>query len=200
MKNIAVFASGRGSNFQAIIDAVKNKRIKANLSLLVSDNPQAAALEKARKSSIKIFLARREDFLSRESFEKEIIRAVKRNKIDLIVLAGFMRVLSPGFVKQFKNRIINIHPALLPSFKGAHGIKDAFDYGVKKTGVTVHFVDEKTDHGPIILQQEVGISHRDTLKSLEEKIHKVEHKLYPEAVRLYLSGRIKVCGRKTRIT
>lgn len=181
--NIAVFASGRGTNFAAIIKAVKQGKIKANLALLICDNPDAGALKIAHDAKINSALVKREDFPRKNDFENKIIRHLKQNKIDLIVLAGFMRILSPAFVKKYKNRILNIHPALLPSFKGAHAIKDAFDARVKVTGVTVHFVDEKVDHGPVILQKAVPITQKDTLQSLEEKIHRVEHKLYPEAIR-----------------
>ena len=190
MKNIAVFASGRGTNFAAIVKAVKNGRIKANLSLLVCDNSKAGVLSKAKKAKIKIALVKNESM---------IIRYLKENKIDLIVLAGFMRLLSPGFVRRYYGRIVNIHPSLLPSFKGAEGIKDAFSYGVKFTGVTVHFVDELMDHGPIILQQAIKIGEGQTIGSLEKKIHKVEHKLYPEAIRLFVEGRLKIAGRKVKI-
>ncbi len=200
MKNIAVFASGRGTNFNAIACAIKKGSPKVSLALLVCDNPQAAVLAKARKLGVKVFLVERKGFTQKKDFEDAIIRELKNNKIDLIVMAGFMRMLSPHIVKAFKFRIINIHPALLPSFKGACGIKDAFDYGVKVTGVTVHFVDEAMDHGPIILQKEIEISESDTLKSLEEKIHKVEHKLYPEAIKLIVEGKIRLKGRRVRIT
>ena len=199
-KNIAVFASGRGSNFEAIAESVESGVIKINLALLVCDNPGAPVLAKARKAGVKVFLVKRGDFAQKKDFEGAIIRELKNNRIDLIVMAGFMRMLSPHIVKAFKFRIINIHPALLPSFKGACGIKDAFDYGVKVTGVTVHFVDEAMDHGPIILQKEVEISESDTLKSLEEKIHKVEHKLYPEAIELISEGKVRLKGRRVRIT
>lgn len=200
MKNIAVFASGRGTNFNAIAQAVKKGSLKVNLALLVCDKPGAAVLDKARKSGVKTFLIKREDFAQKKDFEDAIIKELKANKIDLVVMAGFMRMLSPHIVRAYKNRIINIHPALLPSFKGAHAIKDAFDYGVKVTGVTVHFVDEAMDNGPIILQQEVGISETDTLKSLEEKIHKAEHKLYPQAIKLVSKGAIKLKGRRVSLT
>lgn len=199
MKNIAVFASGRGSNFYAIAQAIKRGRLKANLALLVCDNPRAAVLGKAKKLKVKAVLVKREDFVSKQDFEKEIIRHLKEKHIDLVVMAGFMRVLSPYFVQAYKNRIINIHPALLPAFKGARGIKDAFDYGAKVTGVTVHFVDEEMDHGPIILQQEVRIGERDTLASLEAKIHKVEHLLYPQAIKLITAGKVGLQGRKTQV-
>ena len=198
--NIAVFASGRGTNFGAIIRAAKLGKIKANLSLLVCDTPKAGAIGRAKRAGIKIALIKREDFTNKEDFENKIIAHLEENEIDLIVLAGFMRMLSPEFVGRYTSRILNIHPALLPSFKGAEAIKDAFDYGVKVTGVTVHFVDEKMDHGPVILQQAVEIQENDTLESLERKIHKIEHRLYPEAIRLYVEGKLKLEGRKVRIS
>ncbi len=198
--NIAVFASGRGSNFAAIIRAVKKGKIKASLSLLVCDNPQAASIGRARRAKIKVALVKKEDYPGRKEFEDAVIRHLEENKIDLIALAGFMRVLSPEFVSRFKFRILNIHPALLPSFKGSHAVKDAFDYGAKVTGVTVHFVDELTDHGPIILQAEVKIDQADTVETLEERIHKIEHKLYPEAIRLFVEGRLKIEGRKVLVS
>ena len=198
-KNIAVFASGRGSNFQAIVQSIKEGKISVNLALLVCDNPKAPVLEKASKFGVKVVLVEREDFSDRDAFEEKIIQYLGENKVDLVVLAGFMRVLGQKLVRAYKNRIINIHPALLPSFKGAHGINDAFDYGVKITGVTVHFVDEEMDHGPIILQEALKIEETDTLESLEEKIHKIEHRLYPEAIRLFLDGHLKIKGRKVEI-
>lgn len=198
--NIAVFASGRGTNFSAIIRATKLGKINANLSLLVCDNPGAPAIGRAQRAGIKVAKVLREDFGAKKDFENRIIQHLQENKIDLIVLAGFMRVLSPDFVAQYKNKIINIHPALLPSFKGTQSIKDAFEYGVKVTGVTVHFVDEKMDHGPIILQAAVKIEEDDTQESLEAKIHKTEHKLYPEAIRLYVEGKLKLEGRKVKIS
>jgi len=197
--NIAVFASGRGTNFGAIIRAIKSGKIKANLSLLVCDNPKAGAIGRAKRAGIKVALAKREVFANKEDFEAKIIAHLEENKIDLIVLAGFMRLLSPEFVSKYQGHILNIHPALLPSFRGTEGIKDAFEYGVKVTGVTVHFVDEKIDHGPIILQKEVKIEEDDTLETLEKKMHKIEHRLYPEAVRLYLEGRLRIEARKVKI-
>lgn len=184
---IAVFASGRGTNFAAIIKAVKSGKIKARLALLVCDNPRARAIERAKKAGIKVALLKR---------EAEIIRALKEDKIGLIVLAGFMRLLSAEFVRKYKGRIMNIHPSLLPAFKGTRGVKDAFDYGVRVTGVTVHFVDEELDHGPIILQAALAVNKNDTLSSLEEKIHRLEHRLYPEAIKLFVAGRLKIKGRK----
>jgi len=197
--NIAVFASGRGTNFSAIARAVKKGKIKANLALLVCDNPKAKVIARAKRQGVKIALVERKNFSSKQEFEAKIIKHLEENKIDLIVLAGFMRLLSPEFVRRYYGKILNIHPALLPSFKGEQGIKDAFDYGVKITGVTVHFVDEEMDHGPIILQEAVKIKEADTLESLEAKIHKVEHKIYPEAIKLFIEGRLKIKGRRVEI-
>jgi len=199
-KNIAVFASGKGSNFEAIAKSARSGTLKVNLALLVCDNPGAPVLAKARKLGVKILLVKRGDFAQKKDFEEAIIRELKNNKVGLVVMAGFMRMLSAQFVRSYKGSIINIHPALLPSFKGAHGIKDAFDYGVKVTGVTVHFVDEEMDHGPIILQKEIRIKESDTLKSLEARIHKLEHILYPQAIKMIAQARVKVSGRKARIT
>jgi len=198
-KNIAIFSSGRGSNFSVIARQVKKGTIKANLALLVCDQPKAKVLQKAKRAKVKAAVIERKDFSSKESFEAKVIEYLEANKIDLIVLAGFMRMLSAEFVRRYCGKIINIHPALLPSFKGEEGIKDAFVYGVKVTGVTVHFVDEEMDHGPIILQKEVKIDEKDTLETLETKIHKAEHKLYPKAIQLFVEGRLSLSGRKVKV-
>jgi phosphoribosylglycinamide formyltransferase 1 len=197
--NIAVFASGNGSNFAAIAGAIKKGKLRVKLSLLVCDNPAAFVIKRAQRARVKIALVKREDFSSKADFEKMIIKQLKSNHIGLIIMAGFMRMLGKELLKGYKNRILNIHPALLPSFKGASGIKDAFDYGVKVTGVTVHFVDELMDHGPIILQALVKIEERDTLASLEAKIHKAEHRLYPLAIKLFAEGRLKIKGRRVKV-
>jgi len=198
--NIAVFASGRGTNFSAIARAVKRGYIKADLALLVCDNPRAPVIARAKRSGIKIALIKRNDFASKEDFEAGIIKVLEENNIELVIMAGFMRMLGPQLVSRYKNRILNIHPALLPSFKGSSAIKDAFDYGAKVTGVTVHIVDEEMDHGPIVLQQALKIEEGDSQQSLEAKIHKIEHKLYPEAIKLFLEGSLKVEGRKIKIS
>jgi phosphoribosylglycinamide formyltransferase-1 len=197
--NIAIFASGRGTNFSAIVRAKKSGRIPADISLLVCDNPKAPVIGKARRAGVGVFLIKQEDFANKRDFEDRIIQRLEEKTIELIVLAGFMRMLSLEFVQRFKFKILNIHPALLPSFKGTQGIEDAFGYGAKVTGVTVHFVDEQMDHGPIILQAAVKIKEDDTLESLEARIHKIEHKLYPEAVRLFVEGKLRVEGRRVRI-
>lgn len=195
--NLAIFASGNGSNFAALVKAVKEKKIKANLVVLVCDKPEAFVVKRALKAGIIVILAKREDFTSRADFEAAIIQRLKNYRVDLIALAGFMRMLSPGFVKFYRNRIINIHPSLLPAFKGAHAIKDALDAKVSFTGVTVHFVDKEMDHGPVILQKQIKIKCTDTLISLEKRIHALEHKLYPQAVKLFLNEKI-IRGQKKR--
>lgn len=197
--NIAVFASGNGSNFQAIASAVKAKSLRVCLKLLVCDNPQAFVLKRAQKAKVEPFLINRGGYQSKEDFEGAIISRLKKEKIDLIVLAGFMRILSPKFINEYKNKILNIHPSLLPAFKGAHAIADAFNYGVKVTGVTVHIVDEQMDHGPVILQEALKISEKDTLESIEKKIHAVEHRIYPATIRIFTQGKIKIEGRRVRV-
>ncbi len=200
MMNIAVFASGRGTNFSAIARAIKSGRVKANLALLVCDQPGAAVLGRARRAGVKVALVERKDFQSKEDFENKIIQHLEEDKIDLVALAGFMRILSPAFVRRYRNKIINIHPSILPSFKGTAAIKDALEYGVKVTGVTVHFVDEELDHGAIILQGALKIEENESPQSVEAKIHKLEHKLYPQAINLYIEGKIKVEGRNAGLS
>ena len=200
MVNIAVFASGNGSNFQAIVDSIKKGEIhNAQVKLLVCDNPGAFVMKRAEKEGIKAFLIERKNFKTKQDYELKILEELKKEKIQLIVLAGYMKIVGNILLDAFENKILNIHPALLPSFKGEHGIKDAVDYGVKITGVTVHFVDKETDHGPIIMQEEVPIQENDTEGSLEENIHKVEHKIYPASVRLFVEGKLKIEGRRVRI-
>jgi len=200
MKRIAVFASGFGSNLQALIDFSKNDDLNGEIVLVFSNKSSAYALQRARDNGIKAVFLDPVQFKTRGELDERIAGILEEEKIDLVVLAGYMMLIGQNIVKKFKNRIINIHPALLPSFKGTHGIKDAFDYGVKVTGVTVHFVDEGLDSGPIILQQAVEVSESDTAEVLEEKIHTAEHKLYPLAVKYFCADRIKIIGRKVLIT
>ena len=197
--NIAVLCSGSGTNLQAIIDAVKKGAIPAKIAVVISDNKEAFALERARRAGIETLVLDKKAFKAREDFDREVIKALKKKDVGLVVLAGFMRLLSPHFIKEYKDRIINIHPALLPSFKGTHGIKDALEYGVKETGVTVHFVDEKLDHGPIILQRSVEVKEGDTEETLLGRVHAEEHRIYPEAIKLFVEGRLKIEGRKVII-
>ena len=197
--NIAVFCSGSGTNLQAIIEAHKRGRIKADLKLVVSDVPDCFALTRAKKNGIKALVVERKNFNLKEDFEGEILKNLKKEKIELIVLAGYMRLLSPDFIRAYKDKILNIHPALLPSFKGTHGIKDAFEYGVKVTGLTVHFVTHDMDAGPIILQSPVMVKEDDTEEMLADAIHREEHKIYPEAIRLFVEGKLRIEGRKVVI-
>lgn len=192
-KNLAVFVSGNGTNLQAIIDS---KIDSANLAVVVCNNPDAFAIKRARNSKIPVEIVNHRDYGSREEFEQELIRRLDKYLIDLIVLAGFMRVLTSFFVSKFKLRIINLHPALLPSFPGMHAVRQALDYGVKLTGCTVHFVDDGVDTGPIILQSVIEVSDGDNEESLLDKIHKLEHKIYPEAIRLLCEDRLKIEGRR----
>lgn len=197
--NIAILCSGNGTNLQAIIDAVKSGYIPANIAVVVSDNKDAFALKRAKDAGIETVILNPKDFKAREDFDREIVKNLKKASVGLVLLAGFMRLMSPYFVKEYKNRILNIHPALLPSFKGTHGVKDALEYGAKVTGVTVHFVDDRLDHGPIILQRAVEIKDGDTEESLLERIHKEEHRIYPEAIKLFVEGKLKIEGSRIRI-
>lgn len=197
---IAVFVSGKGSNLEALIGARDAGMLgPGRITLVVSDKEEALALERARKAGIDTFVPSQAEGLSREEYDDRLAEKLETNKIDLVVLAGFMRILSSSFVGRFRGRILNIHPALLPAFKGTRGIKDAYEYGVKVTGVTVHFVTEELDAGPVILQEALRVEERDSLAELEEKIHALEHRLYPQAVRLFADGKLSLDGRKVRI-
>ncbi len=199
VKRIAVFASGFGSNLQALIDYNRDHGLNGEIALVFSNNKDAFALERAKESRIKSVFLDPSDYVTREEFDEKIIKLLEEEKIDLVVLAGYMFLVSSIFVCKFKNRILNIHPALLPSFKGTHGIKDAYEYGVKVTGVTVHFVDEGLDSGPIIIQRAVEIDQDEGIDELEEKIHRVEHEIYPLAVKYFCEDRLKIEGRKVKI-
>lgn len=196
---LAIFASGCGSNFSAIVGAIKKDKIKIKSVILVCDQPKAPVIKRAQKAGVRVIVVRRRDFMHRLDFEAAILERLKNYKINLIALAGFMRLLSPVFVKRYIRRIINIHPSLLPAFKGTQAIKDAFGRKVDSTGVTVHFVDKEVDHGPIILQEKVEIKGKDTLASLEKRIHRLEHKLYPRVIKLFVEGKIKIRGRRVVI-
>ncbi len=197
--NIAIFCSGNGSNFQAIVDAKKSSPFNANIALMVCDNKNAYVIERAKTEQIETLILDIKDFDSKASYEAEIIKALEKHSIDLICLAGYMRLLLPSFIKRYKNKILNIHPALLPSFKGMHAIKDALSYGVKQTGVTVHFVDEDMDAGPVILQEPIIVEDSDTEERLSIKIHELEHRLYPKCVKLLVEGKLKIEKRVVRI-
>jgi len=197
--NIAILASGNGTNFEAIAKAVKRGYIKANIKLLLTDKENAFVRKRAAGFNVRELFIDPRKFNSRLDYDKEILGLLKKEKIDLIVLAGFMRILSLELVKSFKNKILNIHPALLPAFKGEDAVRMAYDYGSKVTGVTVHFVDEKVDNGPIVLQEAIKIKKGLTLPELEEKIHKIEHKLYPLAIKLYTGKKLRIRGKHVEI-
>ncbi|ODS50692.1 MAG: phosphoribosylglycinamide formyltransferase 1 [Halanaerobium sp. 4-GBenrich] len=199
MLKIAVFASGRGSNFQSIIDNIKNGKIPAEVKLLISDNQDAGVLKRAESENIEHLFIDPAHFETKADYEEELIGLLKNAGVELVVLAGYMRILSPLFVRHFKNKIINIHPSLLPAFKGLNAQKQAVKYGVKYSGCTVHFVDQGMDTGPIIKQAVVEVKEEDNADDLAARILKKEHKIYPEAVKLIAEGRIKIEGRKVKI-
>ncbi|MCK5215728.1 MAG: phosphoribosylglycinamide formyltransferase [Candidatus Omnitrophica bacterium] len=199
MLRFAVFVSGNGSNLQAIIDAVKRGDIKAELALVISDRENAVGLKRAEKEGFPARVFSPKDYTNRQSVDRDMVITLRNEKIDFIVLAGYMRLLTAFFVNKFPKKIINVHPSLLPNFKGVNGIKDAFTYGSKVTGVTIHFVNEKMDNGPIIMQEPVCVLEGDTKEKLEKRIHKAEHRIYPRAIQYYVDGRLKIRGRQVKI-
>jgi len=202
MLNIGVLVSGRGSNLQALIDAIERKEIDVKIRVVISNKKEAYALERARRHNIPTYVVEVKNKgknRCREEIDDEIDSILEKNEVALVVLAGYMRILSPNFVKKWYGRIINIHPSLLPSFPGVEAQKQAFDYGVKVTGCTVHFVDEGVDTGPIILQKVVEVKDEDTVESLTDRILNEEHKAICEAVSLIARGKLSIEGRKVRI-
>jgi len=197
---IGVLASGRGSNFQSIIDSIESGYLKAEIGVLITDNPEAFAIERAKKHRIEHLVMVPGRLGSKDDFFEQIAEELKRREIGLVALAGFMRIVRKPLIDAFPNKIMNIHPALLPSFPGLHGQRQACAYGVKLSGCTVHFVDEGMDTGPIIIQAAVAVREDDTEDSLSERILKFEHKIYPRAIKLFSEGRIEVVGRKVMVT
>lgn len=188
---IAVLASGKGSNLQAIIDSIEKGYIKnARIVIVISDRENAYALERARKHKIPAKFVNPKKFESKDDYESEILKILKERKIDLICLAGYMRLVGKNILNKFKGRIMNIHPSLLPSFPGTHAQKDALEYGVKISGATVHFVDEGIDTGPIIIQACVAVFDDDTVETLSERILKEEHRIYPLAIKQAIRGQV----------
>jgi phosphoribosylglycinamide formyltransferase-1 len=198
---IGVLASGRGSNLKAIIDAIDRGDLDVELAVVISDVADAKALEIAREAGVDALYIDPEKKKARmtEAAEQRIIDELQSRGVELIALAGFMRILSPGLVGAFKMRIMNIHPSLLPSFPGLRVQKKALDYGVKFSGCTVHFVDEGVDTGPIIVQAAVPIEDDDTVETLSARILKEEHRIYAEAIRLFAEGRLKIDGRRVAL-
>ena len=195
---VGVLASGGGTDLQSIIDASEKNMIDAEVVVVISDNKEAFALKRAEKHKIKPFFVD-PNLKNKEDFDKELDKILEDNKIDLVVGAGFMRMISPCFVRRWYGKLINIHPALLPSFKGVNGQGDALDYGVKISGCTTHFMDEKMDHGPIILQAAVKVMPMDDKDALAHRILEVEHQILPRTVDLFAKGRLKIKDRKVVI-
>lgn len=196
---IAVFISGRGSNFQAIHDAILAGQINAEIALVFSNKKEAPGLQIAKDRNLETLFLDPKAYPTREDHEKAVTAELRKRDVDLVTLAGYMRILSPSFCEELKYCLMNIHPALLPSFPGLHVQKKALEWGVKYSGATVHFVTADVDMGPIILQAVVPVHQDDTEETLSERILKEEHKVYPEAVKLYFEGRIEVRGRRVFI-
>jgi len=189
---IAVLISGSGTNLQAIIDAIERRELAATIRVVISNRADAYGLIRAQKHGLATAVINHKEFPSREAFETELVKTLQFYNVELVVLAGFMRVLTPLFIRSFPRRIINIHPALLPAFPGTHGQRQALQYGVKIAGATVHFVDEQTDHGPIIAQAAVPVYADDTEESLSARILAQEHKILPQAIQLFAERRLEI--------
>ena len=198
-KKIGVVVSGRGSNLQSIIDHIAEGKLSVEIAVVVSDHKEAFALERAAKAGIPTAVVERKGCKDKEEFEDKIDAALREAGADVVVLAGFMRILTGHFISRWEHKIINIHPALLPSFKGLDAQGQAVDYGVKVAGCTVHFVDEGTDTGPIILQKVVPVLDDDTEETLAARILKEEHKALPEAIQLWADGKLTIKGRKVYV-
>ena len=193
---VGVLLSGSGTNLQAILDATGTDY---EVSLVLSDKADAPGLDRARTAGVPAVHVDPKPFGGRDEFNAALVEALRAHDVELVCLAGFMRILAPNFVRAFENRILNVHPALLPAFPGGHAVADALAWGAKVTGTTVHIVDEEVDHGPVVLQEAVAIEPGDTEETLHERIKVVEHRLYPEAIRLFAAGRVKIEGRSVHI-
>ncbi len=198
-KIISFLASGRGSNFKAIANKISKGEIRASLGILISDKRDAKALETAMDFGMKSFFVDPKSYSNREDHEREMAKLLKENKTDIVIGAGYMRILTPYFINEFKNQIMNIHPALLPSFPGVHAQKQAFNKGVKITGCTTHFIDEGVDTGPIIMQAAVPVHEDDTLDTLSVRILKEEHRIFPESIKLFCEDRLEIFDNKVKI-
>jgi len=197
---IGVLVSGRGSNLQAILDACARPGYPAHVAVVISDRERALALERARTAGVEALWINPKDFADRESFDAELVRELTARGVGLMCHAGFMRILSPVYVRAFAGRALNIHPSLLPAFPGLHAQRQALDHGAKVAGATVHFVDEGMDSGPIVLQAAVPVEPNDTEETLSARILVQEHRLYPEAIRLFAEGRLRIEGRRVIVT
>jgi phosphoribosylglycinamide formyltransferase 1 len=193
---VGVLLSGSGTNLQAILDAAGDAYA---VVVVVSDKADAFGLDRARSAGVAAVHVDPTSFDGREAFNAGLVEVLHQHRVDLVCLAGFMRILAPNFVRVFSNRILNIHPALLPAFPGGHAVSDALAWGVKVTGTTVHLVDEEVDHGPVVLQRAVAVEPGDTEETLHERIKAAEHELYPEAIKLFAAGRLKIEGRVVHV-
>ena len=189
---LGILCSGRGSNMQSIMAAIKSGQIKAEIGIVLTDKPEARALQVASEAGIKSVCVNRKACASQQEFEEKLVAELKAANVTLVVLAGFMRILSPYFVDAYRHQILNIHPSLLPSFGGAHAHRDVLAYGTKVSGCTIHFVDEGMDHGPIILQDTVPVLDGDTEETLAARVLDKEHILYPRAIELFVDGRLEL--------
>ncbi|WP_226671521.1 phosphoribosylglycinamide formyltransferase [Metabacillus litoralis] len=187
MKKLAVFASGNGSNFQAIFDSIKLGEIQAEISVVICDKTNAGVIERAKSVNIPVVCFVPKEYTTKADFEKEVLTVLQNHKIDYVILAGYMRLIGETLLGAYENRIVNIHPSLLPAFPGKDAVGQAFQAGVKVTGVTVHFVDAGMDTGPIIAQKAIEIEAGDTIEAIADKIHKVEHMLYPKVIKKLVS-------------
>jgi phosphoribosylglycinamide formyltransferase-1 len=197
---VGVLASGRGSNFQALAAAARAGHMPAEVVVLISDRAEAGAVGLARAAGIEALVLPPREYPGREAHDKAVTDALEARRVGLVCLAGYMRILGAGFVEHFRGRLLNIHPALLPAFPGLHAQRQALEHGVRVAGATVHFVDEGTDTGPIVLQAAVTVLAGDTEATLSERILAEEHRIYAEAVRLFAEGRLQIEGRRVRIT
>ncbi len=198
MKNVAILLSGRGSNFLALSDAIEAGQISARIVLVVSNKPDAPGLEHARERNYEAICIPSVG-IEREAYDRQVVEELKARQVDVVCLAGFMRLLSSWFVQQYPRQILNIHPSLLPAFPGLHSQKQALEWGAKVSGCTVHFVDEKLDHGPIIVQRSVPVLDHDTEESLSARILEQEHQIYPEALNLVCEEKVRVEQRRVLI-
>jgi phosphoribosylglycinamide formyltransferase-1 len=196
---LGILASGRGSNLQSIIDAILAGKLSAEIGVVISDKPDANALKRAADLNLTAVCVDRKQYKTQQEFEQALVTELKLHQVELVILAGFMRILSPYFVHAFANRIMNIHPSLLPAFPGKHAQEQAIQYGAKVSGCTVHFVDEGMDSGPIILQQAVPVMPDDTPATLAERILQQEHIIYPQAIKLYIEKRLQIEGRMVKV-
>lgn len=196
---IGVLISGSGTNLQAIIDASRDGSLAADVAVVISDKDSAYGLTRARNAGIVAVHLNRSDYKDITGYNRELARVLLEHEVGLVVMAGYMRLLGRRVLEAFPGRVMNLHPALLPAFPGATSIGDAFAYGVKVTGVTVHFADEQFDRGPIIVQEPVVIEETDDVESLEAKIHAVEHRVYPQAIQLFAEDRLVIEGRRVRV-